>query len=50
METSTQNQAKHKIFCGTHMFWKLSDENWVISLKISVIQTGSMIPYFTCWL
>ena len=41
METSTQNQAKHKIFCGTHAFWKLSNENWVILLKISVIQTGS---------
>ena len=38
METSTQNQTKHKIFCGTHAFWKLSDENWVISLKINVIQ------------
>ena len=40
METSVKNQSKQKIFCGTHAFWKLSDENWVIWSKILVIQTG----------
>ena len=40
METNVKNQAKHKKFCGTHVFWKLNDKNWVISLKILVIQTS----------
>ena len=40
METSVKNQSKQKIFCGTHAFWKLSDENWVIWSKILVIQIG----------
>ena len=40
METSPKNQAKQDFFDGTHAFWKLNDENRVISLKIMVIQTS----------
>ena len=41
MKTSIENQAKHKIFCGTHMFWEFSYENWVIWSKNPLIQIGS---------
>ena len=40
METGVENQAKHKIFYRTHMFWKLGYENWVIWSKKPLIQTG----------
>ena len=43
METSPKNQAKQDFF-GDPRVLKLSDENWVISLKIMVIQTSPKLP------
>ena len=42
METIIQNQAKQLSIYGTHLFWMMETENWVISLKTHPIQTSSM--------
>ena len=41
METIIQNQAKHLVIYGTHSFWMIDHENWVISLSFGAIQTSS---------
>ena len=40
MVTMVENQSKQEFFCGTHVFWELSYENWVIWSKNTLIQTG----------
>ena len=46
METNVKNQAKHIFIRGTHAFWKLGDENWVISFNFLMIQTDSKYSSF----
>ena len=50
METIIQKQAKHFVICGTHSFWMMNHENWVISLSFHAIQTSSKLPFFLLWL
>ena len=35
------DESKQNVFCGSHQFWMMSDENRIISLKIACIQTTS---------
>ena len=50
METIIQKQAKHFVICGTHSFWMMNHENWVISLSFHAIHTSSKLPFFLLWL